>query len=262
MKVLYGTPIFLRVSAILLTFACQLNEGASGTAVGNPIGMEATIAPAEGAVLSRALAPTDQLLLQGCDGTSDSLAVGASLELLQGEALRLPGGDWCSLRLVFTGPLDIGGIVGEDSLFVASLVVGSVDFVSEAGMGEGASYLMELGKPGWIDGGTLDLVAGASTEIPNDSADYLAMVSAIQQDSAIYRDGDDNGALSEEERGLSPEALGGGIDTTDTGEADEQEAEEDDEKTNPGKHLALGHDTGDHPGRGHAWGRSKDDTGD
>lgn len=167
------------------------------------------------------------LRVQPCPGAPGALSLPipwttgleGNLGLLDALRPRIPVGPWCGLDLLVTGPLVLAGTLGTGGAAVALRLdlpdLGTAEDVrlaeieitrspTEAGgvdtRAEAVPLLIELGAPAWLEG----VARPEAGVIEPGSEGYTPALEALLQGTALYRDVDRDGLLSEAERDAGP----------------------------------------------------------
>jgi hypothetical protein len=206
-------------SAFLIS-GCVSGEGdRSGTLVGNPGETSLTIAPADGVSYSRVDAPLSTLKSTGCDDSKELTTVSATIDILSDETITLPSGQWCELRLEFSGPLEITGTAGTGT-FTLQLDVGKLNLSTTTPFSTDTLVtILELGEPDWLDPVKLDLADGQDVSVAPGGPVHNQLVAALKAGTALYEDLNADGDLDEDERAAG----------TLAGDEDEDEDEDEDD---------------------------------
>lgn len=196
----------MSVLLISLLAGCPIENNPNGTAVGNPTGMAFTAAPATEFTYTSASVKVDAVNFTACAGGVTPVAVGETVDLLEGTDLTAPAGTWCTVEVAFA---DVVHLVGTSSAgFTGELLldVGRVRFANAGGFVVDANPIAaELGEPGWFD----PALIGADTEdvVVVDGALAGLLVAEVRSRSALFGDSDGDGVISDAERAAGPYAV-------------------------------------------------------
>ena len=178
---------------MLLTFLACLNSPVQGTAVGNPTGMSVATAAGSDVAFTSGSATVTQVQQGACSGDVVLVQpVGKEISLIAGD-LPLTAGDWCTVSLSFGGPILLEGQGTEHRLHL-SLQLSELSVPVQMPLQGG--YILELGRPGWVDG--LSLAAG-DLSIQAGSPEHDQLLLELQQ-SRLYLDTNKNRVIDSEER--------------------------------------------------------------
>ena len=188
---------------IMLYFlACASETTFSGTFVGNPGKGNSQIASSEGIVFSRA-ATSVQHVYYFRDDSEFVHSPNQDLDLLNSSAeFPIMAGNWSSIVLEMEPGLSLEGNANDSQQFtwdLPSLFI-RLDF-SEPGIEEG-EYLFSLGQTDWLDAQQIEeLAENANTFAVEDNEDFQnSLIDALETESALFRDSDGDGIISDEER--------------------------------------------------------------
>ena len=148
------------MTLLLMLLACDLEFQPGGILVGNPGEVSLDTAPHEGLQWRSGSLPLNEVLLSDCRNTSATIALGGTLDLLGGDSVELPPGDWCSLTVRTDGPLIWEADTEEGWSLQLQIEVESLSVSSSWGfITDEASLLLVVGAAD-----TLDLAALAPGE--------------------------------------------------------------------------------------------------
>ncbi len=189
----------LQIVGITLCVAgCRVDY--QGTYVGNPeLVATRTAAPLD-LTMTSAQWEVSHFAVTGCDGVATGrVDIAGTLDLLDGGAVELPPGSWCSVDLPPQGSLDIAADGAAGGTLAAELDVTPLGF---SGLSlEGAdSFVLEAASPGWLDGAALGVIDGAEIELVPADAEALALADAVVLESTFWEDPDADGILTDDER--------------------------------------------------------------
>ena len=182
--------------------ACASETTFSGTFVGNPGKGNTQVAASDGIAFSRA--STSVQYVYYFRGDSEFVDTpNQNIDLLDPSAeFPILAGNWDSIVLEMEPGIYIEGSANETQNFtwdLPSLFI-RLDF-QEPGIEEGL-YLFSLGQPNWLDAQQI-VELGDETEnfAIESSEDFNAtLVDILETESALYRDSNGDGIISEEER--------------------------------------------------------------
>ncbi len=188
-------------SALLLLAACSPELERDGTAIGNPTGMSAAIAPAEGIQFKSGSVGVGAIDLSGCDGSLRTVRVDRALDLLHLDRVALPAGIWCTVSVELTTEVFLSGNAQGGGTFDMTLGLDGLTLDAVETLGEKEEeYVLEFGAPGWTSADLLGLSGGGSRDIDVSSDEYDALVSSVSDGSELFVDDDGDGAVDTEER--------------------------------------------------------------
>ena len=182
--------------------ACASETTFSGTFVGNPGKGNTQVAASDGIAFSRA--STSIQYVYYFRGDSEFVDTpNQNIDLLDPSAeFPILAGNWDSIVLEMEPGISIEGNANETQDFtwdLPSLFI-RLDF-QDPGIEEGL-YLFSLGKPNWLDAQEI-VELGEGTEsfaIENSEEFSEVLVDILETESALYRDSNGDGIISEEER--------------------------------------------------------------
>ena len=235
---------------LLALLACTEPSPSEGTVVGNPGDAALRLARTSGISGLEAYVVVSGLEMTGCSaGMVESREAREEIDLVRGGLLSLPAGDWCGVRLQFGAPVEIFGSAEDDDEvgLEAFLDIGEVLLDSSSAFAvDGASFVLELGEPGWLDRDSFERTGEdceelweyfeeleeacdeeddeeaceeleeleeeirecGMDEIDEDHPSYTELVSALSSGSGLYADPDGDREISAEERDAGPVASG------------------------------------------------------
>lgn len=181
--------------------ACVSGADHGGTAIGNPTGMSAAVAPADGIQFKDASVDVGAVELTGCDDSTARIAVDRTLDLLHLDRIALPAGIWCAVDVELTSDVLLSGNAQGGGKFDMTLQLSglTLDAVDALGTKE-EEYILEFGAPGWTSADALNLSGGADRSIDVSSDEYDELVAKVSSGATIFVDDDENGALNDKER--------------------------------------------------------------
>ena len=205
------TPLLPLFGCVLALVACTSPDTThDGTAVGNP------------GVVAFALGEPDDIAVELAEGGAAGIGVSACgsdqregvtwegpwIPLDGDIVLELPLGTWCTVHLdgleVFVAGAHVDSQAEDEGLFEVSLALGDVQIHAPGWDGFAVAaddaFVLELGGPGWLGPDAIGLTAGNEVLVEEQDALHDAVAAALVEPSALYRDPDTDGLLSEAER--------------------------------------------------------------
>ncbi len=198
--------------ALLLLCGCVEEPVDDGTAVGNPSLTTFAIAAGEGFTIEAASAPVASVRYTACDESTVAEDVDRPIDLLGG-TLELRAGTWCALLVDFSGPVSASAAWtdgGDPATLDLTLAPGTLGFAPDGGalLLDDDALLLELAAPGWLDAIALGLQPGEDRVVDEDSAEHDALAGAIEEDSTLFEDVDEDGVLAAADRERPVAAIG------------------------------------------------------
>jgi len=199
--------------------ACASETTFSGTFVGNPGKGNTQVAESEGIAFSRA--STSVQYVYYFRGDSEFVDVpNQNIDLLDpASEFPIMAGNWDSIVIEMEPGLSIEGSANEEQNFswdLPSLFI-QLDF-QEPGIEEGI-YLFSLGQPNWLNAQQIIDLGEETDNFAIESSEELngALIDILETESALYRDTNGDGIISEEER---QESIATGTDLDEDDEFD------------------------------------------
>ena len=220
------------IAFFLMLTACSSDVVLQGTLIGNPSKGKASLAQGDNVSYTSASGYANSgyyirqnntmnlqnEVLHSIDLTLDLLNPDMEIELLKG--------DWVGLGIDFPDGIQIEGTRDSGGSFSIQtpplfVVLGN----SETFTIDDSTYLIEIGKPGWI--ADADFEGFEEEQIVITNADPLSLYFQEQLDSTsgLYVDEDSNGELDDEERESGTVASGEDNDSTESLEAEIDETD-------------------------------------
>lgn len=182
--------------------ACASETTFSGTFVGNPGKGNAQVAASDGIAFSRA--STSVQYVYYFRGDSEFVDTpNQNIDLLDPSAeFPILAGNWDSIVLEMEPGISIEGSANETQSFtwdLPSLFI-QLDF-QEPGIEEGL-YLFSLGQPNWLDAEQIVVLGDETESFAIESSEEFSgmLIDILETESALYRDSNGDGIISEEER--------------------------------------------------------------
>lgn len=226
------------LGALGLAGGCRPADVRDSTAVGNPTLTTARMAETVDVDVFDATLEGATLVAVGCDGSDTVLAENVGLDLLSGSVVRWPAGRWCGVELFSDEPLVLEGEVDGDDDFALRLELdleGVFAFGTAGFDVDGQDLFVELGEPGWLDGGELeDEDEDGFVEIEPGDDVHDDLVASLQETSRVFEDADGDGEAGE------GEILASSGDEDDEEDDEDDEAEEDDPEATGGTGCQVG----------------------
>ena len=206
-----------------------------GTVVGNPGDGALRLAEVSDGEVIAARTRISAVEMEHCSGRMEVVDTDANFDLMEGNALELPHGQWCGLQVVMEEPLYLEAVSDDGTILLEmTLAVESVALFSEDGFEvEQNNFNIELGYPGWIsmdpeilvDELELDIEEWEDrlfVDVDTDDGDIHDDFSALFADaSGMYADPNSDGMIDAEERATG--WVAGGVDHP--AQPDEDEAD-------------------------------------
>lgn len=182
--------------------ACASETTFSGTFVGNPGKGNTQVAASDGIAFSRA--STSVQYVYYFRGDSEFVDTpNQNIDLLDPTAeFPILAGNWDSIVLEMEPGITIEGSANETQSFtwdLPSLFI-QLDF-QDPGIEEGL-YLFSLGQPNWLDAEQIIELGDETESFAIESSEEFseALVDILETESALYRDSNGDGIISEDER--------------------------------------------------------------
>lgn len=212
----------------LFLFACTIDTTSQGTAVGNPtdnaVSLNVRTAAAQDLEWISASVLVNALQMTTCNGEIVEQAVNREIDLLGDEDLGVPAGDWCGVSLIFGSKLSLEAVGPDDSDVKMMLELYGLALLSETPVPtEPGAWVIELGSPGWTSADALGATDGKKTNVNKGSDAYDALILALVEESSLFLDENQDGAVSEDERALGSQAK-----SSEVTEAEDSERHSDD----------------------------------
>jgi len=210
------------MTLLLMLLACDPEYSPGGILVGNPGEVTLDTAPSDGLRWRSGRLPLDAVVLADCYGGAPvAAASGYSLDLLGGESLPLPAGDWCELTVLPSGPVIWEADVDDGWSLRLEVELERLSATSRWPFAtDSASLLLIVGMADALDLDALAPEVGES-EVVVDGAhpSYGDVLFALTDEVTLYDVTDVEGEPSEEDVVASDDC---GIcgDTGDTGECE------------------------------------------
>jgi hypothetical protein len=211
-----------------------------GGACGTPIPKPTPLVPGDNGALSVTVADGDDMEVRGLTVEQGLMTIttcifqaGAALYLgertnLHQISIPLLAGRWCTIEMGWDGPVQIEGMATVGGAFSATLNLEGLSIESTEGFDvDGHAYILELGRPGWLNANTLGMTDGEALTIDDTHPAAPALLEALITGSTLFPDFNGDGVVDEGER-AKPVALGLGAESDtgapDTGDIDEPDA--------------------------------------
>ena len=187
---------------MLYILACASETTFSGTFVGNPGKGNTQVAASDGIAFSRA--STSVQYVYYFRGDSEFVdAPNQDIDLLDPSSeFPIMAGNWDAIVLEMEPGLSMEGSADDTQNFswdLPSLFI-QLNF-QQPGIEEGV-YLFSLGQPNWLDAQNIIELGGDSEifAIESDTDFNETLVNVLETESALYRDTNGDGIISEEEQ--------------------------------------------------------------
>lgn len=200
--------------AMLLIAGCEPeNQFPGATAVGNPGTTQLQTRQTHEPTLLSGSGVLVALDVRGCESDPPPVQVEQEVDLLDGGPFTVPGGEWCSVGVVFDGPLLYTGIREPglaDGTLELILDVGTVTIpLGSELFVDTTAFVIELGHDDWLDEEFLGPLEGRHTVVDAAHPAYEEVVGSIRDGSALFVDRDRDGLVDDSERatpaGAGPE---------------------------------------------------------
>jgi hypothetical protein len=242
--------------AFLLALVACVADPREGTAVGNPTNMTMEVGAASDAKLSAASVVVDSTWALDCAGDAVELPVERAVDLLAGDAVPVPSGTLCGVRVAFGSALRLA-LVGATEQVAVSLPIGVMELRTAEAVVTPGDWALRLGDAGWIDVAS----ARAAALGEPDAAD--ALVRRMLEGVTLSVDADMDGAADSDGE-VSSGATSGDVPVDADDDDDDAGAEANDHAGNgraatpgaPGRANGVGRANGD-GGNGNGRGRTK-----
>ena len=182
--------------------ACASETTFSGTFVGNPGKGNTQVAASDGIAFGRASTSIQYVYYFRGDAEIVDTP-NQNIDLLDPSAeFPILAGDWDTIVLEMEPGISLEGSANETQSFtwdLPSLFI-RLDF-QEPGIEEGL-YLFSLGQPNWIDAQQIVDLGDETESFAIESSEEFsaALVDILETETALYRDSNGDGNISEEER--------------------------------------------------------------
>jgi hypothetical protein len=147
-----------------------------------------------------------------CDGTEDSVTSTGAIDMTTYNTAETPPGGVCLFHielqeLSLSGRwFDDDGLDGGGFNFEAPVVTTEL-WATMPFYTDDISIVFELGGDIWPTAEELLMIEGTNETLEADTPSYETMLAAIENNSVLYRDINDDGALSEDDLSKSPLAM-------------------------------------------------------
>ena len=200
--------------------ACSVDEpGGQGIAIGNPPGKEAdarvwiTVADGLDVTMTHLLLPLDGVYVEDCDGRGQTIEFDEPVRLaLGGDPVPLPPGEWCGVGLVPSSrDAQLQGTAGEGRFRFESPLGRILLFGDGALVSAGEPLVIELAEPGWLAAQDFNLQPGEQRRLGPECVDDALCTQVrvgLMDRAGLYRDEDEDGEVSTDERESGSDARG------------------------------------------------------
>jgi hypothetical protein len=201
------------------------------SACGTPIPKPTPLVPGDNGVIIVTVADGEGMEARGLTIDAGLMTIttcifqaGAALYLgertnLHQMSIPLLAGRWCTIEMAWNGPVLIEGLATLGGAFSATLNLEGLSIESADGFDvDGHAYILELGRPDWLNANTLGMTDGEALTIDDTHPAAPALLEALITGSTLFPDFNGDGVVDEGER-ENPSASGLG-EASDTGEPD------------------------------------------
>lgn len=142
-----------------------------------------------------------------CDGTEDSVTSTGAIDMTTYNTTETPPGGVCLFHielqeLSLSGEWLDGGGFNFEAPMVTTELWATMPFYTDD-----ISIVFELGGDIWPTAEELLMIEGSNETLEANTPSYETMLAAIENNSVLYRDLNDDGALSEDDISKSPLAM-------------------------------------------------------
>ena len=188
------------IVACVLLGGCDQEIGFPGvTSVGNPGSSSQRVASGDDVIITAATVYTEALVIDRCNETV-RIEVGAEVDLLAGDRVEVPGGQWCGMAVEWSAPLWVEGRKeeGTNSTFTLDLdATGPTVQAAAPFLIDGDALILRLGHPDWVSEEDLGLEDGQHTTIQGGDPLHDLLLTRIEDGSALFVDADGDGQLDD-----------------------------------------------------------------
>jgi hypothetical protein len=182
----------------LLVMACTDKSGNVGGP--QPASLQLSVAPGVSSYFSIADLEELHVELQDCAGGRAETDAPEEVDLLVDE-LMLPGGEWCGLRMEFSGPLSMQGETDNFAIFELRMDLSELELQASTPLSlDGQLLILEIGEPGWVNPPTLGIEASSTFLVDSTHPQHGVLRRQVQANSAVYEDLSADGEVGKTER--------------------------------------------------------------
>jgi hypothetical protein len=185
-------------------------EPPNGTSIGNPSMTALSIALSDDVELTEAELSLADLEMVDSDRNFEVFHIDSTIDLLAGEPIELPAGDWLVMNLFPSEPLTLAGSTrsGEPASFVLDVPEISLRPDLDSLSSDGDHFVLELAFPGWLNADYAGYDPDLEIVVDPASLHHDRLVAAIRDRSALYGDQNRNGQVDDEDRAGGERARG------------------------------------------------------
>lgn len=191
-----------RLAALVLVAGCNSDQGWPGvTGVGNPGSASQRMANAGDMTIEHASVYTRSAEVADCTDETLQVDIESDVDLLNGPAVVVPGGQWCGLTMNWEPPLRVEGRDDEGRTFLLELETEDpfVAITPRFLMNQHA-LILEIGFHEWVEREDLDLHRLDHVEVDETHPLHDVLARKLADGSGLFVDANGNGDIDGVER--------------------------------------------------------------